>query len=222
MPKLLIVIASTRPGRLGLPIGKWAAEAAAAHGGFEVEVADLAELDLPLFDEPFPPRMGKYIHERTQRWSERVAAADAFLFVTPEYNYGPPASLLNAITYLYWEWTYKPAGFVSYGGMGAGLRAVQALKDTVTAVRMMPVADGVAIPFVMKQVQDGVFHSTPIIDETLPFHLNELLRWCNALAPLRAEVPLRRRELPPGAPPPPPAGAPVAANIAPPLEGVRQ
>lgn len=222
MPKLLIVIASTRPGRLGLPIAQWATEGAAKHGGFDIEVADLAELALPLFDEPFPPRMGKYTHERTQRWSEQVAAADAFLFVTPEYNYGPPASLLNAMTYLYWEWAYKPVGFVSYGGMGAGLRAVQTLKEAVTAVRMMPISDGVAIPFVMKQVQNGVFHSTPIIDDTLPFHLDEVLRWSNALAPLRAEVPQRRRELPPGAPPPPPPGAPVGAPPAPALEGERR
>ncbi|MGU7773521.1 NADPH-dependent FMN reductase [Burkholderia sp. MR1-5-21] len=206
MPKLLIVIASTRPGRLGLPIGRWAADAARKHAGFEVQIADLAELDLPLFDEPHHPRMGNYTKERTNAWSRLVASADAFLFVTPEYNYGPPASLLNAITYLYWEWTYKPVGFVSYGGLAAGLRAVQALKEAVTAVRMMPIADGVAIPFAMKQVQDGLFSPTPIIEATLPFHLDELLRWTNALEPLRKEVPQRKRELPPGAPPPPPGG----------------
>jgi len=203
MPKLLVVIASTRPGRLGLPIGNWAVEGAKAHGGFDVEVADLAELNLPLLDEPGHPRMGKYTKEHTQDWARRVEQADAFLFVTPEYNYGPPPSLLNAISYLYWEWAYKAAGFVSYGGMGAGLRSVQELKLTLTAVRMMPIADGVAIPFVMKDVKDGVFSSNPIVDATLPFHLNELLRWTEAMAPLRAGVPERRRELPPGAPPPP-------------------
>ncbi|WP_322042351.1 NAD(P)H-dependent oxidoreductase [Paraburkholderia sp. J67] len=208
MPKLLIVIASTRPGRLGLPIARWAAEAARKHEGFEVDIADLAELDLPLFNEPHHPRMGNYTSERTRKWSELVGSADAFLFVTPEYNYGAPASLLNAITYLYWEWTYKPVGFVSYGGLSGGLRAVQALKEAVTAVRMMPISDGVAIPFVMKQVQDGVLSTTPIMDATLPFHLDELLRWTNALEPLRKEVPLRKRELPPGAPPPPPGAGP--------------
>lgn len=206
MPKLLVVIASTRPGRIGLPLGQWAAEEAGRHGGFEVAVADLAELNLPMLDEPNHPRMGKYTKEHTIKWASMVDSADAFLFVVPEYNYGPPPSLLNAISYLYWEWAYKPAGFVSYGGMGAGLRSVQELKLTLTAVRMMPIADGVAIPFVMKQVQEGKFSSTPIIDATLPFHLEEVLRWAKAMEPLRAGVPERRRELPPGAPPPPPGG----------------
>ncbi|OIJ65017.1 NADPH-dependent FMN reductase [Streptomyces mangrovisoli] len=206
MPKLLIIIGSTRPGRLGLPIGTWAADAARKHGGFEVEVADLAEFDLPLLDEPGHPRMGRYTNEHTQAWSRAVESADAFLFVTPEYNYGPPPSLINAISYLFWEWTYKPVGFVSYGGIAAGLRGVQVIKQIVTTLRMMPIADGVAIPFVMQHIQDGEFSPTPIMEETLPFHLDELLRWTGALAPLRAEVPQRRMEIPPGAPRPP-AGA---------------
>lgn len=213
-PKLLIIIASTRPGRLGLPIGRWAADAAKRHGGFEVEVADLAEFDLPLLDEAAHPRTGKYSHEHTLAWSRAVESADAFLFVTPEYNYGPPPSLLNAISYLFWEWAYKPVGFVSYGGISAGLRAVQVLKQIVTTVRMMPVQDGVAIPFVMPHVQDGVFSPTPIVEETLPFHLDEVLRWTKALEGLRAQVPQLRRLLPPGAPKLPP-------GVTPPL-GARQ
>ncbi|MEE4452101.1 NAD(P)H-dependent oxidoreductase [Novosphingobium resinovorum] len=217
MPKLLVVIASTRPGRVGLPVGQWAAEEAAKQGGFEVEIADLAELNLPLLDEPNHPRMAKYTKEHTSKWASLVDSADAFLFVVPEYNYGPPPSLLNAISYLYWEWAYKPAGFVSYGGMGAGLRSVQELKLTLTAVRMMPIADGVAIPFVMKQIQDGKFASTPIIDAALPFHLDEVLRWTKAMEPLRAGVPERRRELPPGAPPPGGPGAPGGPGGPPPV-----
>lgn len=207
-PKLLIIIASTRPGRLGLPIGRWAADAAKAHGGFEVEVADLAVLDLPLLDEPGHPRMGKYGQAHTRDWSASVERADAFLFVTPEYNYGPPPSLLNAINFLFWEWAYKPVGFVSYGGISAGLRSVQVLKQIVTTVRMMPVQDGVAVPFVMQHVQDGVFSPTPIMEETLPFHLDEVLRWTNALEGLRAQVPQLRQLLPPGAPKPPPGATP--------------
>ena len=207
MPKLLVVIASTRPGRLGLPIGNWVAEEARKHGGFDVEVADLADFDLPILDEPNHPRMGKYTHAHTQKWSETVASADAFLFVTPEYNHAPPPSLLNAISYLYWEWTYKAASFVSYGGLSAGLRSVNQLKVTLGALRMVPIADGVSIPFVMKDVKDGKFHPSPIMEATVPFNLDELLRWTEALEPLRAGVPERRRELPPGAPPPPPPGA---------------
>ena len=145
MPKLLVVIASTRPGRLGLPIGRWAAAAAEKHGGFEVEVADLAELGLPHLDEPGHPRMGRYVNRHTREWSETVASAEAYLFVTPEYNYGAPPVLVNAISYLFWEWAYKPVGFVSYGGIGAGLRSVQMIKQIVTTLRMMPISDGVAV-----------------------------------------------------------------------------
>lgn len=203
MPKLLVVIASTRPGRVGLPIGEWAARGAKEHGGFDVEVADLAELDLPLLDEPGHPRAQRYANDHTKRWSEQVGSADAFLFVTPEYNYGPPATLINAMSYLFWEWAYKPVGFVSYGGISAGLRSVQVLKQVITSLRMMPISDGVAAPFVMAAIKDGVFEPSPIQAATLPFNLDEILRWSNALAPLRADLEQRKREVPPGAPPPP-------------------
>lgn len=206
MPKLLIIIASTRPGRAGLPVGQWAAAVAKEHSGFEVEVADLAAIDLPLLDEPNNPKMGPYTKEHTLAWSRTVASADAFLFVTPEYNYGPPPSLINALDFLYWEWTYKPVAFVSYGGPGAGLRAVQVLKQIVTTLRMMPISDGVAIPFVLKHIEDGAFVPAPVMEATLPFNLNELLRWTLALEGLRSEVPQRRREFPPGAPLPPGQG----------------
>jgi len=101
VPQLQVVIASTRPGRAGLPIGRWAAEAAAEHGGFGVELVDLEEMRLPLLDEPNHPRMRRYTKEHTLRWSEKVSGADAFLFVTPEYNYGPPPALLNAVNFLH-------------------------------------------------------------------------------------------------------------------------
>lgn len=205
--RLLVVIASTRQGRLGEPIGRWVSDAAQRYGKFDVEVADLAEVDLPLLNEPNHPRMGKYVGERTKAWSATVDAADAFLFVTPEYNYGPPPSLLNAIDHLFWEWAYKPVGFVSYGGMAAGLRAVQVLKEIVTTVKMMPVPDGVGIPFVIKQMDAGAFVPSPANEAALPFHLDEVLRWTEALTDLQSQVPELRKLLPPGAPPPPPPPA---------------
>lgn len=206
MPKLLIVIASTRPGRVGLPIGQWAAAESKKHDGFEVDVADLAEIALPLLDEPYHPRMGRYTHAHTQQWAEKVGAADAFVFVTPEYNHAAPPSLTNAISYLYWEWAYKPVTFVSYGGVSAGLRAVQQIKQVVAGLRMVAI-DGVTIPFAPPLVKDGVFEANPIMDATVPYALDEVLRWANALEPLRADLDQRKKELPPGAPPPPP-GAP--------------
>ena len=95
-PRLLIIIASTRPGRAGLPIGEWVRDQALAHGGFELDVADLAAIDLPLLDEPNHPRLHQYTHAHTFAWSARVAAADAIIFVMPEYNHGFNAALKNA------------------------------------------------------------------------------------------------------------------------------
>ena len=94
---LQIVIVSTRQGRKGEAVAKWFETRARAHGAFDIELVDLAEVNLPLFDEPEHPRPRKYQHDHTKRWSERVARADAFVFVTPEYNFGPSAVLKNAI-----------------------------------------------------------------------------------------------------------------------------
>ena len=106
MPRLLIVIASTRPGRIGLPVAEWFYERAVEHGGFELELVDLAVLELPLLDEPHHPRLQKYTKDHTLAWSRTVEAADAFVLVTAEYNYGYPAALKNAIDYLHQERLY--------------------------------------------------------------------------------------------------------------------
>ncbi|WP_329351917.1 NAD(P)H-dependent oxidoreductase [Streptomyces sp. NBC_01261] len=197
MPKLHVVIGSTRPGRLGLPIGQWAAEAAGSHGGFDVELVDLAEVGLPLLDEPIPPRMGHYTQEHTRAWSATVEEADAFVFVTPEHNYGPPASLLNALSFLHREWLYKPAAFVSYGGAGAGLRSVQVLKQVLTTLKVMPVPEGVAIPFVFQLVQDGAFRPSPQHETESTAMFDELLRWTDALQNLRKDPPAPTFAMPP-------------------------
>src|SRR6478735_9948284 len=149
---LTVIIASTRPNRAGLPIANWFIERAKKHDGFEVVVADLKEVALPLYDEPKHPRFQQYEHEHTKRWSAIVTRADAFVFVTPEYNYGAPPSIVNAIDYLNKEWAYKPVGFVSYGGVSGGTRSVQMIKQLVTALRMMPIPEAVSIPFFTQYV----------------------------------------------------------------------
>src|SRR6202034_4677357 len=91
---------------------------------------------LPMLEEPNRPRLGQYTKRHTKEWSAIIDAADAIVFVTPEYNYGYPASIKNAIDYLHREWNYKPVGFVSYGGIAAGTRAVQPLTQVLTTLRM--------------------------------------------------------------------------------------
>lgn len=187
MPKLNVIVASTRPGRIGYPVGQWFAELAKQHGGFEVELVDLAEVNLPMYDEPNHPRLGQYEHEHTKSWSASVGAAEAFVFVTPEYNHGIAAPLKNALDYLHNEWQYKPVGFVSYGGVSAGTRAVQMTKQVVAALKMTPVAEVVAIPFVMQFLdEDGAIEANEVMESAAKAMLDELLRTTHALAPLRA------------------------------------
>jgi len=184
--KLHTLICSTRPGRVGPAVANWFHNAAVAHGGFDAELVDLVSFNLPVFDEPNHPAQRKYVHEHTKAWSRSVEAADAFVFVTPEYNFGPPPSLLNALNFVYQEWTYKPVGFVSYGGISGGLRSVQMQKLTVTTLKMMPMYEGVTIPFVPKHLSDGVFKPEPPQESSAKTLLDEMLRWAEALRPLRA------------------------------------
>ena len=187
MPILEIVVVSTRPGRKGPAIAAWFHELARAHGAFDVELVDLAEVNLPLLDEPAHPRLRQYTKPHTLAWSARVDAADAFVFVTPEYNFGAPAPLVNALDYLFHEWASKPVGFVSYGSQSGGIRAVQMAKLIVTALRMMPVPEAVAIPFFTEHFDDaGVFAGTERMERAGRKMLDELRRWSDALAPLRA------------------------------------
>jgi NAD(P)H-dependent FMN reductase len=189
MPRLTIIIGSTRPGRAGLPIATWFADRARSHGGFDVEVVDLAELRLPLLDEPNHPRLRQYVHQHTKDWSAIVDASDAFVIVTPEYNYGYPAALKNAIDYLQKEWRDKPVGFVSYGGVSAGTRAVQQLKQVVTTLRMLPVVEAVSIPFHPQFIgEDGGVQANEIMEQAADAMLDELVRVEGALRPLREPV----------------------------------
>jgi NAD(P)H-dependent FMN reductase len=187
-PTLQIIVASTRPGRIGLPIGRWVADAAAAHGGFDVELVDLAEVGLPLFDEPHHPRLGDYAHGHTKAWSATVRRADAFVFVTPEYNHSFNAALKNAIDYLFHEWAHKPVGFVSYGGVAGGTRAVQMLKPVVAALKMMPLVEGVQLPFVHRSIgEDGTFEPAEPVGAAATAMLDELARSVGVLRSSRDE-----------------------------------
>jgi NAD(P)H-dependent FMN reductase len=158
MPQLHVIIASTRPQRVGPAVAKWFVGEAERHGKYTVNLIDLKEVNLPLFDEPKHPRFQQYEHAHTQAWSRTIEAADAFVFVTPEYNYGMPPS-----------------------------RAVQMLKQTLTSLKIMPLPEAVSIPFVSKHLDsNGVFDGggeTQVKAATAM--LDELWRWSEALKVLR-------------------------------------
>ncbi len=186
LPKLHTVIVSTRPGRIGPLVATWFNEFAASHDKFDAKLVDLAEFNLPLIDEPHHPMRRQYEHDHTKKWSASVAAADAFVFVTPEYNYSTPPSLVNALDYLFWEWQYKPVGFVSYGGITGGLRATHTARLMSTTLKMMPVPESVPVPNVFTQLSDGKFTPNEFNIQGAAALLNELHKWSDALAPLRA------------------------------------
>lgn len=187
MPKLHTIICSTRPSRQGPAIAQWFHTHAQQHSGFDCELVDLAAFELPVFDEPEHPRLRKYQHAHTKRWSASVEAADAFVFVLPEYNFGPPPALINALNYLVSEWHYKPAAFVSYGGVSGAMRAVQVAKQALTTFKMMPMLEAVVVPnFTQHLTADKTFDATEIHTQSATVMLNELLRWTNAMRSLRA------------------------------------
>ena len=187
MLQLQIITVSTRPGRAGVPVADWFVGQAERHGKFAIETIDLAKVALPMFDEPRHPRFRAYEHEHTKEWSRTIDRADAFVFVTPEYNYGTPPSLVNALDYLNHEWQYKPVGFVSYGGVSGGTRSVQMTKQIVTALKMMPMFEAVTLPFFAQQIdkERGVFAPPKVQEDAAVAMLDELLKWAVALRTMR-------------------------------------
>lgn len=187
MPTLKVIVASTRPGRVGRTVADWFVALATEQGDFDVELLDLVEVGLPFHDEPAHPATGIYEHDHTKRWSQTIDAADAFVFVMPEYNYAFSAPLKNAIDFVYREWQYKPVGLLSYGGVGGGLRAAQMIKQVVTTLKMTPLNEAVSVHFVRNYIgDDGVFRGDEGHQKSAAAMLTELSRYVEALAPLRA------------------------------------
>lgn len=187
-PLLQVIIASVRPTRIGGSVADWFIPIAESHGGFNVERIDLREVALPLLNEPRHPRLQQYEHEYTIQWSATISRGDAYVFVSPEYDFSPPASLLNAIQYLAKEWMYKPLGLVSYGGVSAGLRSANALRIIATSNSMMPLPGAVSIPFAgsLRDADTNRFVPGEVQDKAAVAMLSELVRWERALRSLRS------------------------------------
>ena len=189
-PRILVLTCSTRPGALGTAVGDWLLETLAPRadelGAVLVPVA-LRDLRLPFLDEEEAPASGIYAHEHTRRWSALVAAADGFVVVTPEYNYGMPAPLPNALDYLGREWAWKPVGFVSYGNTSAGTRSVQHAKQVVTTLRLVPLGATVALRIAeaVDPADGGRLRPGATAATAAAGVLDELVRLAHALRPMR-------------------------------------
>lgn len=183
-PVLQVIVASTRPGRIGKSFGDWFTLVAEQHGGFDVEQIDLAEVNLPFMDEPKHPKLRDYQHQHTKDWSATIDRADAYVLVTPEYNYGYNAVLKNALDFLSQEWADKAVSFVSYGGIAGGTRAVQQLKQIVTTLRMVPIFESVNIPFAATKLDEtGRVIDDAGLNAAAGHTLDELLRLTHKLRP---------------------------------------
>jgi NAD(P)H-dependent FMN reductase len=186
MYRLKVIFASIREGRKGTPIAEWTREVATKDQRFETKFIDLKELNLPLMDEPNHPRLQKYQREHTKKWSAKISEADAFIFVIPEYNFGYPGMLRNALEFLFIEWQYKPAGIVSYGGVSAGTRAANALKGDLASLKVPALSEMVNIPMFTQFIkEDGKLHPNDVMTKSMDTLLNELARWTKGMLVVR-------------------------------------
>ena len=189
-----VIVGSIRQGRFGEKPGKWIFEHVQKRDGVEGRLLDLRDFPMPFFDHPVPPGMpGRppYEHEVVKRWTTEIARSDGFIFVTPEYNYGPPAVLKNALDWVYQEWNRKAAAFVSYGGTG-GIRSVQQLRLTAIELQLAPLRWSIHVPaatlwahFQGGDVEKGLAE----LDPQAKTMLDNLLWWTSALKAAREAAP---------------------------------
>ncbi len=146
MSKIYIILGSVRPYRIGAQIAPLVQRLASQIGLADVEIVDLRDWPLAMYDEPDQPSKGVYIQASTQSWSQKIAQADGFIFLTPQYNWSYPAALKNALDHLYREWHGKPALVISYGHRGGG-RAADHLQQVLQGLRMRPLEIMPALTF---------------------------------------------------------------------------
>jgi len=176
-PHLQIIVTSTRPGRKGPIMAEWLKNYAIADGRFDVELVDIVDVNLPLYDEPNHPHQHEYIHDHTKRWSKIAAQGDSYIFVMPEYDYTPASSFINAVTYLSREWQYKGVSFLGYGGVSGGARAIAVARNMMVAVRAVPISDSINIPNYFEHFdEEGIFHPNSLIEQSGKTVLDELYK----------------------------------------------
>jgi NAD(P)H-dependent FMN reductase len=184
MPRIAVILGSTRPGRRGEQVARWVMDGARQRTDAEFELIDLIDYPLPHLDEPPPPSMGQYQNPHTQDWAATIGRFDGFVFVTPEYNHSTSGVLKNAIDYLYAEWNNKAMGVVSYGVNG-GTRAAEHLRLIAGELQIADVRTNVALSLFtdfkdFTELAPGA-HQADALDTLL----DQVTVWSRALAPLR-------------------------------------
>ncbi|MCY1042287.1 NAD(P)H-dependent oxidoreductase [Corallococcus sp. bb12-1] len=186
MIKVAIVVGSTRPGRKADTVASWVHGIAKQRGDAEYDIVDIQDFNLPLLDEPTPPSMGKYTQPHTLAWAAKVAAYDAYVFVTPEYNHGTSGALKNALDFVYGEWNNKAAGFVGYGSAG-GVRAVEQLRLIAAELQLATVRAQVQLFLATDFEKYTVFKPDPSKAKSVGTLLDQVVSWGTALQTVRAK-----------------------------------
>ena len=194
MTVISVIVGSTRQGRFSEKPAQWILQRLKSRGDIETRLLDLREFPLPFFDQPVPPAMpGRppYENEMVKKWTAEIARSDGFIFVTPEYNFGPPAVLKNALDWVYPEWNRKAVAFVSYGS-ALGARSVQQLRETAIELQLAPVRSSVHIPVatLWAHFQGGdVEAGLAALEAPAKTMIEDLLWWSTALKAARATAP---------------------------------
>src|SRR5258706_3586712 len=184
MIRIAIIIGSTRPGRKGEAVAKWAYEIAQRRRDAEFELVDIKDFNLPLLDEPMPPIMGQYSKPYTKKWAAKIGSFDGYVFVTPEYNHGISGALKNAIDFLFAEWNNKAAGFVSYGG-ACGARAVEQLRLVLAEVQVATLRNQVLLSMFNDFEDFSVFKPDSRHEKSVNEMFDQVIAWGGALKALR-------------------------------------
>lgn len=184
MLKIAVVVGSTRPGRKAGAVAQWVLENARRRGDATFELLDIAEYDLPLLDEPVPPSLAQYSKPHTKRWADAVAQYDGFVFITPEYNHSVPASLKNALDFVFAEWNDKAAGIVSYGSAG-GTRAAEHLRGILGELAIADVRAQVALGLRTDFEAFTTFKPAEGQGQALQTMLDQVVAWAEALRGVR-------------------------------------
>src|SRR5712672_4096241 len=186
MTVISVIVGSTREGRFSEKPAHWILQHLKKREGIDAQLLDLRDFPMPFFDQPVPPAMPgrpSYENEVVKRWTAKIARSDGFIFVAPEYNYGPPAVLKNALDWVYPEWNRKAIAFVSFGGVG-GARSVQQLRETAIELQLAPIRSSVHIPVavLMAHFQGGdVDKGLAELEASAKMMIDDLLWWTTAL-----------------------------------------
>jgi NAD(P)H-dependent FMN reductase len=188
-PKIAIIIGSTRATRFGDKPAQWIADIASQRSDLEVEIVDLRDYPMPLFEEVASNAWVPTQNPIGVKWQQKLAEFDGYIFITAEYNHSITGALKNALDYAYTEWNRKVAAFVGYGGVG-GARAVEHLRGIAAELQMATVRSAVHISgadYMGAAKGEKALGELEHLNQTANAMLADLAWWASALKTAREE-----------------------------------